>query len=193
MAAPDRSSRGASSQAAGWAARVALLLGTVSLALRVVSPARPGAQPAGGSAGSSMSAEAGDSGRGDPSLPPSAQARARGHETEDMDGSLMLRLFLLLAGIAAVMVAGMIGLERALVALQASDRPPLTAEQTTGIDPPEPHLETHPLSDYARFQSDAEQRLNAYGWLGPEHTRASIPIDRAMALSVGRTLDAPAP
>ncbi|PPQ40876.1 hypothetical protein CCS01_00050 [Rhodopila globiformis] len=66
----------------------------------------------------------------------------------------------------------------------------LTPAETARVVPPAPHLQRNPFADLARVQSRETRLLTSYGWISADHSLARIPIDRAMALSVGKSLDA---
>ncbi len=165
--------------ALGWAARLALLLGGASLAVRFGVPAS--ATPA--------VTDDGDLGRGEPGVPASPGARAAGHETEDMSGALMGRLMIGLAVVLTLVIGGLIGVRSLVQRHDNAAAPSLTAEQTTPVVPPPPNLQNDPVGDLARLNEAENRLLGNYAWVDPEHTRGRIPIDRAMALIVGHPLD----
>lgn len=131
------------------------------------------------------------SGRGRPGMPASPVARDSGHETRDMRGGLMAKLFLLLGTVAVCMVFAMIGLRIWVTTAQRDSQPPLTREQTALITPPGPHLQRDPLAEIANLQRREDEMLGGYAYLDADHTHARIPIDRAMALTVGQPLAPP--
>ena len=142
--------------AIGWAVRLALLLGGVSLAVRLGTPQIAAPEPAEGWVASD------ETGRGKPGTPPSGQAREAGHETEDMSGGLMARLFIGLGVVVVVLVFGMIGMLHLFEGLQQSDRPAFTTQQTTRIVPPAPNLQADPAARSGastRARGQAAQRL----------------------------------
>jgi hypothetical protein len=128
------------------------------------------------------------SGRGLPGTPPSARAVELGYETEDMSGRDMALVGLGLAVSAAVAVGLMVLL---LAFFHAADRdhPPYTAMQLQHIETPLPHLQTDPIGDLQRERAREDKLLSGYAWVDRAHTRAHIPIARAMALTVGQSLD----
>ena len=73
----------------------------------------------------------------------------------------------------------------------ASSRPwsKLTPQQTARLVPPAPHLQVDPFADLAQVRAREERLLHSYGWTSADHSTARIPIDRAMALVVGKSLD----
>ncbi len=131
------------------------------------------------------------SGRGEPGTPPSPQAARQGFETEDMSGALMGVLAVGLGVAIAVAIWLMVMM---LHGFQASREaaPPLTAQQQADPPPPLPRLQPAPWHDLADVQRSELERLDRYGWVDPQHSRARIPIGVAMQRIVGQSLD-PAP
>ena len=158
-----------------WAARLGAV-GAGFLFLRQLSP-----MPQMGEA----------TGRGAPSVPPSVSARLSGHETRDMSGRVMALLCLLLGATVACVIGLMLLLLAYLQHQRAVDQRPLTAEQTAPLVPPKPNLQANPAPDLARLRAGEAALLGSYAWIDDGRTRARIPIDRAMALTVGRPLAAP--
>lgn len=179
MRAPSRNPRQRPALVS-WAARAAVLLGGVAL-LNFLRPAPPGVAEADPTQAT---------GRGQPAAPPSYRARQAGHETRDLGGHT---LTLLVAGLGAS-VACVIGLMVVLMGyfdhVRSAAAPHYTAQQTAIIVPPAPNLQAAPLVDIAQLHEREEKLLEHYAWIDPGHTRARVPIERAMALTVGRSLDA---
>lgn len=146
----------------------------------------PAAQGAGGSAGQGERI-----GRGRPETPPSPQARRAGHETEDMSGRTMALLALGLGGAVACAIGLMVALVGHLDRARDAGRPSYTAQQTAPVVPPNPRLQAAPLADIAQLRAREDALLHGYAWTDKARTRARIPIERAMALTQGRSLDAP--
>ena len=48
------------------------------------------------------------------------------------------------------------------------------------VEPPQPHLQTDPSEDLARFLVDEDKRLNTYYWIDKEKGIVHIPIEQAM-------------
>ena len=170
-------------QAAGWAARAAMLFGGVTLAMRFGLPA-----PASKAAVAEPFGE--QTGHGNPGEPPSRQARLAHHETVDMSGRLMLRLVAGLGLVMALMIVGMVGLQRVMRSRADNAHPPVTAEQLVQPSPPSPNLQAAPVPELAALHARESRLLDGYAWITPDHARARIPIGRAMTLIVGRKLDA---
>lgn len=163
-------------------ARAAVVVGGVSLLLRRVQPSpTPSALDEAG--------QAGEAGRANGAAPPSAKSRGQGHETEDMSGGLMAGLALFLGTVVCVVVFGMIEVRTWIRSSYVSDQPALTALQTAPITPPGPHLQADPVKDIYQLRAKEDSLLHGYAWVDPARTRARIPIDRALALTVGRSLE----
>ena len=180
MSQPETRSAGTTG---GWLARGALALGSALLTLRIVLPTQAALE--------SISAEASSEqlGRGYPGEPPSREARRAGHETEDMDATLMVRLALGLGATVLVVVFLMVGFRLFFTSTLQASRPQLTTVQTTQAEPPLPHLQANPVQELADYNAAQNALLHSYGWVDPAHTRARIPIDRASSLILGHPLD----
>lgn len=200
MAGPD--TKRASRALLPWLAKAALAVSGVSLALRLSRPApappgpgadddaKGGAAKGGDAAGSDQAAyHDANSGHGRPATPASPQARDEGHETEDMSGGLMGKLALMLGTVACVVVFAMVGLRFWVLSDYRSDQPALTALQVAPTVPPGPHLQADPVKDIAQLHAEEDALLQNYAWVDKSRTRARIPINRAMALVVGRSLE----
>jgi len=129
--------------------------------------------------------------RGKTTTPPGAQAVMSGYETTDIN--VRGTTFILAAIAAATMLV--VGIVFAMVwrfdvARQASFSH-MTAQQTARRVPPAPHLQVNPFYDLARVRAREDRILHSYGWTTADHSTAHIPIERAMALTVGKSLDAP--
>ena len=174
MAARDPG-EGRGARVVTWVVAAGTLLGTSLLAFRRKPyPSRYGE----------------NTGRGAPSTPPSPRAKALGFEPHDMNArDVSLTLFTLGTGLATA-----IGLMFLMLFLlhtsDASKAARFTTEQRARIDPPAPHLQAHPHADLREERARQDGLLSAYAWLGTDHARARIPVKRAMALAVGRSLDA---
>ena len=130
-----------------------------------------------------------ESGRGEPSVPPDPNAKSLGYETEDISTRMVGRI---LAGFAVTVVVSVTLLTVMLNFFRGADnadQPPLTTQQSADIIPPGPHLQNDPYRDLRQTQQAEEQKIGGYAWTDPAHTRARIPIGRAMALVAGRSLE----
>ena len=132
-----------------------------------------------------------ESARGRALAPPSAKARQAGHETRDMRGATMGKLVLLLGSVVTCMVFAMIGLRVWVTHTQRAAEPSFTRLQTVVVTPPEPHLQRDPLREIANLHAREDQLLGDTAYLEGSHARARIPIDRAMALTIGQPLAPP--
>ncbi len=169
---------------AAWATRALLLLGGVTLALRFATP-HPAPPP-----DDHATVDSDATGRGPPSTPPSAVARAAGHETGDMRGGVMGWVVAGLFTVALSAALGMVGLGHLFESWQSAALPDFTTQQTTRVQPPAPNMQADALGDIAKLRHSEDMRLTTYGWLDADHTHARIPIDRALPLVVGKSLDA---
>lgn len=121
------------------------------------------------------------------------QRSGPGHETRDVNVRNTVLVMGGLALTAACVVGGMVLLMTLVTRHQEAALPALTPQQTTRLVPPPPNLQPNPYADLDRQRDAAEKARDGYGYLDPSHSRAHIPIDRAMALAVGRSLDGGAP
>ena len=127
-------------------------------------------------------------GRGVPGTPPSPQARRKGFETEDMSGGLMGLLTIGLGASIAIAIWLMVMMLHGFQNRREA-APPLTAQQQADLLPPLPRLQPAPAHDLADQEHRQLERLDRYGWTGPRHERARIPIGIAMSRTVGQSLD----
>ena len=187
MPAPSSERRAGRPAALDWLAGAAGLLGSALLlsARTRHRPARLALEP--GDVAFDDSALAG---RGRPRAPPSLEAERRGHEPQDADPRAIAISFATLGVTAIVLVFVLFGVLRLFHAQLAASRPLYTHEQSAQIEPPKPQLEAHPETDLHRELASQRRALEGYGWTDAAHTTAHVPIDRAMALVVGRSLDA---
>ena len=112
-----------------------------------------------------------------------------GHETRDVN---VRNTALVMAGLALAVLAvvgTMIWLMGTFAASQRRALPALTPQQTTRLAPPPPTLQADPYADIDRARAAAAARLSGYGYRDEAHTRARIPIGRALDLIVGRSLE----
>jgi hypothetical protein len=128
-------------------------------------------------------------GRGRPIDPPSTAALSHGYETVDTN---VRALVIIIVVSVALIVGGLAGVFTMFAAFVRHDRAraqTMTAEQKADIIPPEPHLQADPYRDLNAALMGQTQVLTTYGWADADHKQARIPIDRAMALVVGKPLD----
>jgi hypothetical protein len=129
---------------------------------------------------------------GRPSRPPANTQRDPndpGHETRDVN---VRNTALVMAGLgltALAVIGTMIWLMHTVVASQRRTLPALTPQQTARLVPPPPNLQANPYADIDRERAATEARIAGYGYRDETRSRARIPIDRAMALTVGRSLE----
>lgn len=128
-----------------------------------------------------------------PDRPPTeaTEAASPGYERSDISARGTAMVMAVFATTVALLIAGIFGVIALFHNWDQVARLPLTQEQTTSIPAPPPRLQAHPYADLAAVQAHADALLGSYAWLGPDHARARIPIDRAITAVVGRPLDAP--
>ena len=98
----------------------------------------------------------------------------------------------ILAGFAVTVVVSVTLLTLMLHFFRGADnaaQPPLTVQQSADIIPPGPHVQSDPYRDLRQTQRAEEQKILNYAWADPAHTRARIPISRAMVLVAGHSLE----
>jgi hypothetical protein len=190
MAEPERPRRLAGTLATGFAAGLAAGMTVVS-GIAWFGRRAPAPQAAEPEAIMSEAPEPEDSesGRGEPSVPPDPKAKSLGYETEDISTRMVGRI---LAGFAVTVVVSVTMLTVMIQFFRGADnadQPPLTTQQSADIIPPGPHMQNDPYRDLRQTQQAEEQKIGGYAWTDPAHTRARIPVARAMALVAGRSLE----
>lgn len=130
------------------------------------------------------------SGRGRPRTRPSAESVGEGYEVQDISAGGVVKILIAFAFTTAIVIGIVLLMRWRFLASETATNAVLTSEQTAQMEPPGPHLQVNPFDDLAREQARENRLLNSYGWTDPGHTLARIPISRAMALSVGKSLDA---
>jgi hypothetical protein len=121
-------------------------------------------------------ATSGAEARGQVSHAPSGEALREGYEVQDLSARSV--------GIVFLMIWLFTSWDKAA---NARFTPQQTVEQT----PPWPHLQVNAAQDLRENRAREWQALHKYSWSDAAHTRAHIPIDRAMRIVVGQSLDAP--
>ena len=126
-----------------------------------------------------------------PRTPPSLQALESGFEVKDIDE----RSVVYILGAIAATTALVIGIVAVMIwrfdIARTQSFAGLSPQQTAQSVPPAPHLQINPFADLAQQQVRESRLLHSYGWTSADHSTARIPIDRAMALTAGQSLDAP--
>jgi hypothetical protein len=128
---------------------------------------------------------------GEPGTPASAKSLASGFEITDIGSRSVSFILAIMAATTAVVIGIVFAMVWRFDVHRNEVVSVLTSEQTAQITPPAPQLQQDPFADLARNQSREARLLRSYGWITADHSLARIPIDRAMALSVGKSLDAP--
>lgn len=130
------------------------------------------------------------SGRGTPRTGPSPEAVAEGFEVQDISARAVVKVLGVMALTTAFVICLVLAMGWRFHTTWNETNSVLTPEQTAQRVPPAPHLQINPFDDLARVKARENRMLNTYGWIDPGHTLARIPISRAEALSVGKSLDA---
>jgi hypothetical protein len=110
----------------------------------------------------------------------------RGYEQRDVQARAIVWLF---GGIAAAVIAAVVGLWFARQALQraAEKRDPALSPLAGGpVSPPPPRLQSDPRADLQVFRAREDRVLSSYGWVNRERGVVRIPIDRAIELLIER-------
>jgi len=132
---------------------------------------------------------AAESGRGRRTTPANPKATSLGYETEDISARLVARILAGFAGTAIVSVALLFLMIHFFRTTDTAHRPALTAQQSVDVVPPGPRLQRDPYRELHDEQGQEEAKIQGYAWADPDHKLARIPIDRAMALVAGRSLE----
>lgn len=128
-------------------------------------------------------------GRGKPKQQPSVDALREGFEVKDLSAKGLGYVLLGLALSATVLVAIVFGLIALFTHLDREEATSLTAEQRALLAPPAPRVQQDPIADLSRERAREIRAISGYGWDDVGHTNARVPLDRAKALLVGRSLD----
>ncbi len=120
-----------------------------------------------------------------------APTSEKAYETRDLSARILARILCGLLSFALIAVGVTYEMVTKLRHTTAADLPTATAIETTPITPPAPRLQTAPRIDLGETEAHVRAQLNSYGWVDRAQGIAHIPIDRAMALTVGKSLDAP--
>lgn len=128
------------------------------------------------------------SGRGLPDTPPTPKALHAGYETTDMQGGTLGKCVAVLFGVAAASIAGMVFMLGAFEHVRMQQAPP-SVQQQVQIAPPLPRLAADPKQEYDGAMQVQDKAMADWSWNNAAHSQARIPVDRAMSLSVGHSLD----
>jgi hypothetical protein len=118
-------------------------------------------------------------------------AAGQGYEPKDISVRVIVLMLLVFAIVASAAMALVTQLHPALVRQALREEPAPSAVETQAIEPPPIELQSQPLADIAALHAREDAILDHYGWVDQAHTIAHIPIDEAMKLTVGHSLDSP--
>ena len=127
-------------------------------------------------------------GRGASQGPIDPASLEAGYETDDANARQLGRIMAVFAGSALFGIALMVFYLNVLHHRDAARELGLTNLQREQIDPPLPHLQANPIAELAGLQANQNRLLQGYATLDADTAR--IPIDRAMVLVTGESLDA---
>jgi hypothetical protein len=130
-----------------------------------------------------------ESGRGRPRGMPSPEALESGYEPKDMSARSVSYILLTIGIVMMVVIGACFAMVWRFNVARRHAFPDLTSEQTAKTPPPAPHLQIHPFEDLTQLRAREDRALHHWGWTSADHSTAEIPIERAMALMVGKPLD----
>jgi hypothetical protein len=89
-----------------------------------------------------------------------------------------------LALLSVLTIGLMYGLDRALIAREASQRAPASplAKSYGQQGPPAPRLQQNPRRDLEALRAREQALLDSYAWVDRAKGRVRVPVDRAMTL-----------
>ncbi len=117
-----------------------------------------------------------------------AESLKSGFETQDASARGLGWTMAIFAGSAITAVTMMVLLVNLWHRQDAVRETSLTQVQRQQSEPPLPHLQANPLGEIGALKAREVAKLHAYARL--DANTATIPIDRAMELVVGQSLDA---
>ena len=132
------------------------------------------------------------SGRGRSTGGPDAESRESGYDVKDARVGSLVKIIAVSLTLMIVSVAAVFYAYSRFDAFYQEPNGDLTAQQSAPIVPPLPHLQAEPYRDIDAVLMQQTQRLTTYGWNGPDHKSAHIPIQRAIQQVIGKPLDAAA-
>ena len=127
-------------------------------------------------------------GRGSTQGPVSAGSLTSGFETDDASARGLVWTMAIFAASAATAVTLMVVLLGVWHRQDAARETGLTSIQRQQSEPPLPHLQSDPIGELGALKARETAKLHAYARVDADTAR--IPIERAMALVAGQSLDA---
>ena len=129
-------------------------------------------------------------GRGTRVGPINAPSLKAGYEVEDTNVRALVKVMVIAVGLGIVSLVFVFWMFARFNTHYQDARTGLTSQQSAAIMPPLPHLQAEPYRDIDATIMEQQQRIETYGWDDAAHSRAHIPIIRAMRQVVGKSLDA---
>ncbi len=127
---------------------------------------------------------------GRPTTPPSRASVKAGHEEKDINVRGVAYILAGMGATSAVVVGVVFAMIWRFNTSQQQAWSRFTPQETARVVAPSPRVQADPFADLAKVRAREERLLHTYGWTSADHSTARIPIDRAMALMVGKSLDA---
>jgi hypothetical protein len=121
---------------------------------------------------------------------PQTAAMEQGYEPDDVNVRFVRHILMGIAGTVVLTVGIVFLMVWRFDVAQTQPWHNLTGVETARVVPPAPHLQIEPFADLARQRAREGRLLDSYGWTSVDHSSARIPIQRAMTLTVGTSLDA---
>ncbi|MGH9723344.1 MAG: hypothetical protein ACRD8O_24295 [Bryobacteraceae bacterium] len=109
---------------------------------------------------------------------------AVGHEESDVSVGAITKFGIMLTLFVIVCLGLMWFLYDRLSARESArtERPTPLALSDPQKQPPEPRLQSSPVSDLQRFRADEDAILKSYGWVDSDKNIVRIPVERAKEL-----------
>jgi hypothetical protein len=136
-------------------------------------------------------ATSGSKARGKFSHLPSGEAVREGYEIQDLSARSLAYIIAALATSAACLVGIVFMMIWLFTSWDKAANARFTPQQAANQAPPWPHLQVNAARDLRENRAREWQALHKYSWDDAAHTNAHIPIERAMRIVIGQSLDAP--
>lgn len=117
---------------------------------------------------------------------------AKGHETRDISTRVVVvfGISLLVGAVIIQVIVWLLYAQFANTAARAYPQEYPMARVGPARLPPAPRLQTEPREEMQRMRAEENRILESYGWVDAQRDIVRIPIERAMAMTVGQGLPA---
>ena len=113
----------------------------------------------------------------------------KGYIDDDVQGRPMLWLLIGFIIFTVLSFAGVYWLYAGLSGFHTRNQEEARTKVATGeVTPPGPQLQADPVADMNAMNAEQEALLSSYGWVDEEHGVARIPIEKAMELTLEKSL-----